>query len=359
MSWQIRALAGDTVANLHANAARSLIVFGAFAVVFGGLAFLEVHQANGLLSFEADYQAAGGYLAVVSAQGGISASRCEQLNAKPGVIAAGGSRGEGQATFTMAPGVLYQQYAVTEDLLRVWDPRYQSAKLSGGGIFLSGRALADELALRPGTFLARVGEPPATLAAVLDVNRRAPQSDRSLLEVIPPTGLVDDCWVEFTPQAYSGGVDALAAAFASSDSDPTVRPFTSEGEFTRNPAHELATRPQRNGWIIAAALLIGVLVLTAWFRRADLGLYLALGTPRSLLVLMLAIETWALAVAAWVGGVLWALAIERATGHGLTLGGVHLAVITSGSAALAVVILGPLLASLVARGNIAALLKDR
>lgn len=358
MSWRIRTLAADAFSNLAANGVRSFIVFAAMALVFGGLAFLEVQQASGLLSFESDYRAAGGYLAIVAQQGGISASRCEQLNGTRGVVAAGGDRGEGQATFTMAPGVLYQQYGVTQDLLRVWDPKYVAGS-GGAGEFLSGRALADELALKPGLLLARVGEPPVTLAAVLDVNQRAPQAGRSLFEIIPPAGMVDECWVEFTPEAYPRGADMLAAAFATGDNDPTVRPFTAQDQFTRNPAHELATRPQRNGWVVGAALIIGVLVLTAWFRRADLGLYLALGTPRPLLILMLVVETWLLAAAAWVLGLLWALAIERATGHPLTWGGIHLALVTSGCAALAVVAIGPLLASLVARGNIAALLKDR
>ncbi len=106
MSWRVRTLAADAILNMTANGARSFIVFAAMAVVFGGLAFLELRQADDLLSFESDYRAAGGYVAIVAQQGGISAARCEQLNAVPGVVAAGGDRGEGQATFTMAPGVL-------------------------------------------------------------------------------------------------------------------------------------------------------------------------------------------------------------------------------------------------------------
>ncbi|HKS92251.1 MAG TPA: hypothetical protein VJQ83_10015, partial [Tepidiformaceae bacterium] len=90
MSWRIRTLAADAFSNLAANGVRSFIVFAAMALVFGGLAFLEVQQASGLLSFESDYRAAGGYLAIVAQQGGISASRCEQLNGTRGVVAAGG-----------------------------------------------------------------------------------------------------------------------------------------------------------------------------------------------------------------------------------------------------------------------------
>jgi hypothetical protein len=358
VSWRIRSLAADAASNLVANGARSFIALTAMAVIFGGLAFLELHQAAGLLSFQSDYRAAGGYLAIVAEQGGISASRCEHLNGRQGIVAAGGDRGEGQATFSMAPGVLYQQYGVTRDLLRVWDPSYRPAAATSD-TFMSGRALADELALRPGLVIARAGDPPAQLAAVLDVNQRAPQAGRSLFEIIPPVGMVDECWVEFAPEAYSGGADMLAAAFATSDNDPTVRPFTAKDQFTRNPSHELSTRPQRHGWIAGAALIVGVLVLAAWFRRADLGLYLALGTPRSMLTIMLAIETWLLVVVAWGAGILWALALQRATGHAVTWGAIHLAVVTSASAALLVVAVGPLASSLVARGNVAALLKDR
>ncbi|HXU23986.1 MAG TPA: hypothetical protein VN697_08155 [Tepidiformaceae bacterium] len=359
MSWNPRTLMGEAVANVRSSAVRSAILFTALAVALGSLAYLEVHQASDLLAFESSFQSAGGYVSIVSAQGGVSAGRCEGLNRVPGVVAAGAERAEGQATFTSAPGVLYQEYGITTGLARVWATSSSVGNLPPTPGFFAGTALASELAVRGGLMLAREGESPLPLLAILDVSERAPQADRSLLEVVPPTGNADECWVEFTPQAFPGGSGALAAAFAGGNGTPSVRAYISPDQFSRNPANELAARPQRNGWAIVALLVAGIFVLVAWLRRAELGLYLALGTSRVTLATMLAMESWILVAAGWLTGVLWALAIQRATGHALTLGSIRLATVTSGSAALAVLVLAPMLSVLVARGSIANLLKDR
>jgi len=350
---------GEAVANLRSSAVRSSILFAALSVAFGSLAYLEVHQASDLLAFESSFQAAGGYVSIVSAQGGVSAGRCEGLNGMPGVVAAGAERAEGQATFSSAPGVLYQQYGITVGMPRVWATASSITRLPPTPGFFAGTALASELAVRAGLMLARVGESPVPLLAILDVSARAPQADRSLLEIIPPTGNADECWVEFTPKAFPGGSGAVAAAFAGGNGTPSVRAYISPDQFSRNPTSELKSRPQRNGWAIVALLVAGIFALVAWLRRAELGLYLALGTSRVTLATMLAMESWALVAAGWLAGMLWALAIQRATGNALTLGSIRLATVTSGSAALAVLVLAPILSVLVARGSIANLLKDR
>lgn len=359
MNWHPRTLLGEAIANLRGSAVRSGILFAALAVAFGSLAFVEVHQAGGLLAFESSYRDAGGYLSIVSAQGGVSAARCEALNGTPGVVAAGADRAEGQATFSSAPGVLYQQYGITNGMPRVWATASSVGDLPSAPGFFAGTALASELAVRAGLLLDRIGEPPAPLLAILDVSERAPQADRSLLELIPPAGNADECWVEFTPQAFAGGSGAVAAAFATGDAAPAARPYISGDQFSRDPAAELESRPQRNGWAVVAVLLVGVFVLVAWLRRAELGLYLALGTSRVTVTAMLAMESLLVVPLAWVAALLWALSIQRATGHALTLGSIHLAVVTSGSAALAVLAAAPVLSALVARGSIADLLKDR
>ena len=106
MSWRLASLLREALLNLRANGARTAFVLLAAVAVPGALAFLELRQADDLRSFERSLMAAGGYVAVASGQGGLPASRCAALNGQPGVVAAGGVRAHGQATFAAQPGVL-------------------------------------------------------------------------------------------------------------------------------------------------------------------------------------------------------------------------------------------------------------
>jgi hypothetical protein len=358
MTWRPAALVREAALNLRASATRTAFLFAAIAVVCGSLALLELRQASDLLEFQAGLVRAGGYVAVVSGQTGAPAAKCASLEGTPGVVAAGGVRGHGQATFASAPGVLFQSASVTSGMLRTWDPSWVEAPPPAGSSLIAGAAAAGELGVRTGLTLILQGESPATVR-VIDPTARNPQANRWVLDVVPAAGAVDECWVEFTPSAYEAGLALLPARFTEGSTEAIVRPYLRQGDFARNPGDELGTRPQRYGWTIAAALLVGVAVLGAWFRRTELGLYIALGTSRGAVALMFATEVWLLALAAWAVSLLWAWAIAVALGYRVTGGGLGLAVVTSGSCALAVMAVAPLLCSLVARGSIAALPKDR
>ena len=358
MTWRLGSLTREAVANLAANRLRTLALVVVVASCLGSLAFLEVRQASDLLAFEASYRTAGGYVAVVRENGGISAATCNSLNGSTGVIAAGAVSMTGQATFASAPGVLFQSAQVTWPAVRVWAPGTRFVPPATPYV-LAGPALASELGVRAGLFLQPRGDPPALLAAVLDSGARDPQTGRWLIEVVPPTGSAQECWVEFTPQTFEAGVSSVAARFTTGDHVPTVQRYTQRDQFSRSPAQELASRPQRFGWIAVAGLVAALFGLVAWFRRADLGLYLALGTTRSQLTLMLAVECGCLVAAGWLVGDAWAFAIHRLADGGLTGGSLRMALTTSGSAALAAFVAAPLLGSGLVRGSIASLLKDR
>jgi hypothetical protein len=357
MSWRLASLLREALLNLRANGARTAFVLLAAVAVPGALAFLELRQADDLRSFERSLMAAGGYVAVASGQGGLPASRCAALNGQPGVVAAGGVRAHGQATFAAQPGVLFQSASVTAATLRAWAPDFRPAT-SDGDVLVLGRSAADELGVRTGLTLAEAGQAPATVE-VADTALRNPQAGRWVLDVVPATGRVDECWVEFEPAAYNAGMDALAAELTDGSTEAVVRPYLRQGEFARNPAQELHDRPQRLGWVVAAALLTGIFVLAAWFRRGELGLYMALGTPRRALVLAFAAEAWLLCATGWALAMLWAAALARVAGYELTASSVALAAWTSASCALLTMAIVPLVSPLVARGSLAALLKDR
>jgi len=179
------------------------------------------------------------------------------------------------------------------------------------------------------------------------------------LSPVPLAGAFDECWVEFEPGAYEGGREALAARFAESSADPVVRPYRRSDEFTRDPAAEWASRPQERGWLAVSGVLFGLGLVAAWFRRAEAGLYLSMGTRRAQLALMGAAEHWPLVAVGWALGVSYAVAFQSWRGEDPTWDVVQHALATSGSAALVALALLPWASALVGRGSIASLLKDR
>lgn len=357
MTWRSTALAREALANVVASGLRSAVAAGIVAALTGLLAYLELREANGIAAFQRDFEAGGGYSAVVSGVGGtVDAARCEGLGAWPGVLAAGAVASTGTVSFTSAPGVLFQSARVTPGALRAWAPGMGAPP---GGGYVVGNALAAEAGLRRGSYVALEGGPPLTVLAVLDPGRRNPAVTRWLLDISPPAFAAEQCWVVFTRAMYEPGVAALPAWFAAGQGERVVRPYLRRDAFTRDVTREFATRPQRYGWLAVAGLITALLILASWFRRAELGLYLALGTGRAQLVTLLTFEAGILVAAGTAAGTLWALAAERLLDHPLPWDHAWLAVRAAASGALLSAVLAPLLSQLVARGNLQSLLKDR
>lgn len=359
MSWRFGSLWREALANLRSNAIRSAVLGVVTAAMLGGLAFLELRDTAELRAFSERFRQSGGYVAIATAEGGISASRCAALDGRDGIIAAGAVRSRGQVTFATAPGVLFQSVELTPGTLRAWAPRSDVPLAETAGALLVGPALASELGVREGFVIHTEDGVAATIASVLDTGTRNPQSARWAIEVVPPGGTANDCWVEFEPGAYTGGLEMLAAYFTTGDREAAVRPYTRQDEFSRNPQEELERRPQKSGWPLASVLIAGVAWLGAWFRRAELGLYLALGTPRRLVFALQAFESWAITAVALVAGTLWAAAIHGWIETDVHFDSLRLAGWTPLQAALLAGILAPIGAAIMARGSVASLLKDR
>lgn len=357
MSWRTSTLRTEGVANLRANAFRSLLMAVLCAVGFGGLAFLELRQGMELTDFAREYREGGAYVAIASVPGeGISGTRCESLNGTAGVVAAGAWRGTGQDTFPTAPGVLFQAADVTVGVLKVWDTRHL---LGAGPGLVVGPAMAQELGLREGLVADFDAGEPVFVSGVGDFARRNPQAARWALSPVSPEGTFDECWVEFQPGAYDGGREALAARFAEGSADPAVRPYRRSDEFTRDPAEEWASRPQKWGWLAVSGALAGFGLVAAWFRRAEAALYLAVGTRRGQLAAMAAAENWPLVGTGWALGFVSAVAAQASQGSDPTGDVLAHAAVTSGCAALVLLAFVPWASPVVARGSIASLLKDR
>ena len=357
MTWRAAELIREGLGNLWSNGFRSIALAAIAAAALGGLAFMELRQAGELTQFARDYQAGGAYVAIASVPGGgLSGARCESLTAVGGVRAAGAMRGTGTVTFPSAPGVLFQSADVTPGVVDVWAPGVSGP--SGAGI-LAGSALASELGIRPGLVARVEAARPTYFSAVYDFSRRNPQAARWALSPVPATGGFDECWVEFSPGTYAGGREMLAARFAEGSADPVVRPYRRSDEFTRDPAAEWASRPQRRGWLAVPAVLFGLGLVSAWFRRSESALYLAVGTRRVQLAVMAMAEQWPLVGMGWAVGFAAAFASEASITRQPAGDAVVAALTTSASAALWALVLLPWASALVARGNIASMLKDR
>lgn len=357
MTWRLSALIEEGLANLGASAFRSALLLVVSAAAFGSLAYLELRQGMELTEFTRDFREGGAYVAIASVPGGsISGTRCESLNGTAGVVAAGAWLSTGQATFPTAPGVLFLAANVTSGILRVWEP---GQPLGMGPGLVVGPAMAAELGLRAGLIADFAGDEPIAVSGVGGFSKRNPQAARWALSPVSPAGSFQECWVEFEPGAFDAGGEALPARFAAGSADPVVRPYRRSDEFTRDPGAEWASRPQKWGWIAVPGGLFGFGLVAAWFRRAEAGLYLAMGTRRTQLALMGAAESWPLIAAAWCLGFSYAVAAQSLHSAVPTIEILRHAAVTSGSAALLALAMLPWAGALVARGSIASLLKDR
>jgi hypothetical protein len=358
VSWRTGALVREAWLNVISSRWRTAGIVLAMTAILGSLAALELRDANELRSFQASFARSGGYVALgIPGSDPASAARCEAMNGQPGVVAAGAVFPAQLATLETAPGVLFQRAAITRGVLRVWDPGARVPAATGRQVVI-GLALAEEMGLRAGSYAMPQGEEPALVTAVVDVARRNPQVARWLLEPAAPEGSAEQCWVEFEPGAYEAGVASLAARFTTGDEEAVARPYIRRDEFTRDPEAEFAARPQRNGWPLAGGLMAGLFALTAWFRRSELGLYLAIGTPRVSLMLMLSVEALLLVGFAFVLSVVYGFAIDEALRHSPKWSELRIVLRTAGSAALLALAVAPVLAVLVVRGSIAELLKE-
>ncbi len=174
-----------------------------------------------------------------------------------------------------------------------------------------------------------------------------------------PSGFFDECWVEFEPGVSEAGKASLAARFATGAADPVVRPVRRSDEFTRDPAAEWESRPQKHGWVAVTIALSGFIVAAAWFRRSEAALYMATGTGRLELVVMSAAEHWPIVALGWCIGYSYAVSAHLSWGEGAAMDFARHAAVTSGAAAILLLPASACANALIARGNIAALLKDR
>lgn len=351
--WRIGATVSEAVRNVTAAPARLVPLGVAIAMMMAGLTWTEllaVSEARGLAE---TYAARGGYIAVVDGPRGVSASACEGLTANPHVVSAGGYRGGSQVSAAHAPRIAFQRLEVTSGVLAVWDP---SANVSPVGGIIVGAAAATELGLVQGSWVSRIGAEPATIN-IVDPSVRNPPVARAFLDIVPPSGRLDQCWAELEPQAMGVFLPSLAAHFAPDEVE--VRRAVSRDEFAFSPSELIERRPQRWAWLLAGLVGIAMMSLAALYRRADTALYRAFGLGRLSELVMHQVESIIIAAGAYVLASAWTVALYGALVGTPDLEQTLFALRASGLTAALIGLIAPLGAFVAASGSPAVLLKDR
>lgn len=347
---------GNVVREAYANATAATARLVVLAAAFGGLSFsvfwLELSALGDVEALDRSYVAAGGYVAVVSSDVGLDAATCHRLSSHPTLTASGGYRTETTVNLTVSPRVAFQHLAATVGLLRVWDPAYDH---SPDG-YVVGRAAAEELGLRGGSWVAGPSLPAATVT-VFDPELRNRFASRALLELMPPTGTVDECWVQLSRATFESGMEMLAAVFA--EDEGAVRRAIARGDFAQTPQSLLSSRISQWGWLPASGVAAAVLALMSLFRRPEVAVYRAFGLPPAGVLLMLQVETVLVAIPSVSAGACWAAAAYAASAGDVSLSQQLTAARTELLLGLTIVALAPITASVAAAGTPAALLKER
>ena len=357
--WRLRDLVVDAAHNVAGSPARTLLLGVVAAGVVGGLVFTELSFSQDLLDFQAGFDASGGNVVVASNDDGLPAARCDALGGLDGIVAAAALEPGGPVEMNVAPGTLFQTGAFTAGGLRLFTTGAAPTVAAVVDRWVIGQAAAEELGVEPGMWLA-VADVSRQVGAVIDTEPRNPQIARWILTVTAPVGTATQCWVEYQPGAVSGRIELVDTVFADTGDNLVVRPWIRLDEFARDPVAELAQRPQRTAWIAAGLLLAALVWLATWFRRADIGLYRAVGTGPAALLVLGAVEAALPLLVGGIAGALWAVAAwAAATGHTPDPDQTLIATRTAASTLLVALAAAPLLWPITARQSIAQQLKDR
>lgn len=358
-TWKLRDLLVESVRNVAGGRVRSVLLAGVTAGVIGALVFIELSTTNELLTFQEGFTDSGGNVFIAASEEGLASERCAALTSMEGVTGSASIEAGPPVETTIAPGTLFGTGEVTIGGLALFSPGTSASAVDVVDGWVIGKAAASELGVSQGMWIGIDGSAPRRVGTVIDTETRNPRISRWLMSVRAPTGNVSECWVEFAPGVTTGRQETLGAVFSDS-ANVIVVPWIRLDEFSRDPVAELAGRPQASAWIVAG-LLVGVMAwLVTWFRRSQIGLYRAVGTGPSTLLILGAVELGIPIVSGALIGGLWAVAIWTANTAGYPVTDqLAIAARTASSGAWLALAVGPLLWPLTARGSIAEQLKDR
>ncbi|QSB13659.1 hypothetical protein JQS43_19070 [Natronosporangium hydrolyticum] len=313
--WRIGVAAGEGLR--AALAGRWPAAMMVLLLVWGGIlpGAADAAMVAGLVADEQRFLDAGGDVLIVendrrdgSGPSGVPAAACTALNESATVSAVALTRLPQPAAPRHARGGDVPVFAASGDL---WGLLGATASPERHGILPT--TLADQLGVADGGWLAL--EPsPGTLGERLPlapirvtVADMSPLGDALTGVLLPTTPVADpiaDACVVRTDLATLDTLRATVPAHLQLGADPpTVRDRLWTGEFTADPAADLAQRPLQWAWAATGPLLGLVWLLLRWMRRSEDALYATMGADATSRLVIRGTE-WG--VIACLGG-LWAV----------------------------------------------------
>jgi len=360
IGWRVSELLSEAARSALSSLLRSVAAVAGLGVLVGALAFTELTTTAGVLDFQRTVEAKGGWVGVLSnPDGTLFARSCDSLAGRSWVVNAGGLRRSGSAELTKAPGTLFQTAIVTSGAPRIWSAQPPRHSDLAEGVVV-GEQLAAEVGLSGSSVIAELHDGEVLhVGNVISVENRYPEAARWMLRIAGPVGRIDECWVEFAPRALEAGLAAASMVFGDV-SRIDARPLIRLDEFARDPQAELAQRPLANAWLPIGCALASLFWIITWFRRADIGLYRAVGTDTLSLWVLVQLEAVMIYLPTLISGYLWAVlvfALQKESFPGWDQ--LTVAFRSVASAIALSIVLAPCAAILIGRSQIAIQLKDR
>ncbi|HLS63891.1 MAG TPA: hypothetical protein VK060_10965 [Ruania sp.] len=348
--WRPDQLLGEALRNLG-TAHRILGVV--IALVLAGVSGYVILQADRALNQEEQLRAAGSLVWVATATDEtvpLSGAACTRAGAWPGVAVAGGLavRPSGPL-YAYHGGLELPVQAVTPGAVQVFLPEAPWAMPTvGAELVQTGQVGAGQWLLA------------ADGSRAVRPEYQVEQAPVSVLTSNVTTTVLADtpvstCWVRMQPGAVSAGGDVLAAAFPGGTA--TIARFLPEATGVLTPAQQWQAALALQPWLIGGLMITAAVLLVSWSRRSQLAVYRTFGTPRTIVMVMLAAELVLVALPAVAAAVLAATITAAATGVPLHVLGI--AARHTGAALLIGTAASTLLVATLLRGSLTETLRDR
>lgn len=341
--------------NLRAHPTLTAVTFLVIFVIAGGAILASVGDLVSISNRQEALVAQGSNVwnVTTAETEGLSASRCDSLNAVDGVKTAGAV-----LSMTYLESAIYDSEYVavqigTPGLVGAYWPSL------GNGIAYSvvGATVASRYGLVDQSQLILKEGPKQSVFTVVPAasSPRGAAYDQLLLEIAPASGSTRECIVEASP-GHRRSVEALLIGWFRG-TEVVVSPYIQLPEGSRLPQNELAER--LSAWFApAAAVFVNAAIIGSWLmRRQEFALYALLGLKAKHILLMLLVEFAVLVVLPICMGVVTALLIlhssisAQSTVEGAIFGLLGLGSLACVAPAIGIVALRPRKALERLRGN--------
>lgn len=360
MTWRLGSLIHHALRTVRVDLGRSITLALFTAVLCGLVAQSDLRVARDLRMERESRVESGLYVLQATSDSGLNSSICEMLGGRGGFVGSGGLR-SGPLVRLETDGLTQIPTGdISTGLLNLSSRDLSQLTDGTDGGFFVGQALADQLAVVPGSTISLANGSRAAVNGIVPETHRTRFVAGWLLAVAPPTGDVDECWIETVQGGLTTGERVVRSVFADS-AGLTVTPMIQLDERSRDLSTEWRSRPARDLIRVglAGALVLGLLL--SLVRRSEFGLYRALGMRRRQLLLVTLVETIAVVSIGGAIGTTWSIAyFVSGSSSNTVVPTADLLVAFRDAAAVAAWLIAIVPAtSLLSRGSIMDALKDR